>query len=165
MAFNIANFFEAPRYSARAGETFTHGMVAKVLDWGNGERKLMKVANTDGQYLSGGGDLVIITKYDTDVNQVQSSTAPSSLGSRLVTISSGDHVVGSGHGTIAEYSADLLHASLDPAGATPPKVGDQVQVKDSMFCAVGVAGGLGQTVGNVFRVFGSKVLINLTYSV
>lgn len=161
MGFNIANFYDAPRYSGRAGETFSHGMVAKVLDWGNGEIKLMKLGNSDAAYLSG-GKYAVVTKYGTDANQVQSSTAPSRLGSRLVTISSGDHAVAVLAGAIMEYSADLLHSSLDPAGSTPPKAGDSVWVKDSLFCAESTAGAASsQAVGNVFRVFGAKVLIKL----
>lgn len=158
MAFNIANFFDAPRFSARAGETMDHGNVVKVLDWGNGERKLMKLANSDAASLSG-DKYAVVTKFSTDANQVQSSTAPSRLGSRIVTISSGDHVVEIRKGAILEYSTDLLHASIV---STPPVVGDGLTVKDSLFCIAGTAGqASAQVVGRVFRIFGTKYLIEL----
>lgn len=156
--FSIANFYDAPRTSARAGETLTHGMVVKVLDWGNGERKLMKAGTGDAAYMSG-GKYAVVTKYSTDPNQVNSSTAPSRLGSRITTISSGDHVVEIGSGAIMEYSKDLLDASLQ-SGAV--NVGDDLTVKDGLFCDSGTSGQVsGTVVGQVFRVFGERVLIKL----
>jgi len=158
MAFHVANFFDAPRFSARAGETMSLGMVTKVLDWGNGERKLMKLANTDASYLSG-GQYAVVCKFSTDPNQVMSSTAPSRLGSRIVTISSGDHVVELRKGAIMEYSLDLLHSSVT---STPPVVGDNLTVKDSTFCIAGTSGqASAQAVGRVFRIFGTRYLIEL----
>lgn len=156
MYFHIANFFEAPRYSARAGETLAQGMVCKVLDWGNGEQKLLKLGSGDAAYVSG-GKYAVVAKFDTDPGQVASSTAPASYGSRVVTISSGDHVVACYEGSIMEYSTDLLDASL-----TSFAVGDSLTVVDGKWAAPGTAGQTsGQAIGEVFRVFGTKVLIEL----
>lgn len=154
--FQIANFLEAPRYSARAGETLSLGMVCKELDWGNGEKKLLKLGTGDAAYLSG-DKYVVVTKFSTDPGQVASSTAPSRLGSRLVTISSGDHVVACYPGSIMEYSTDLLDASL-----TTFAVGDSLKVKDGKFAAANASGVVSdQVIAKVFRVFGTKVLIEL----
>lgn len=158
MAFHVANFYDAPRFSARAGEAMDHGMVVKVSDWGNGERKLMKLANSDAAALSG-DQYAVVTKFSTEPNQVMSSTAPSRLGSRITTISSGDHVVELRKGAIMEYSLDALHSSVT---STPPVVGDGLTVKDSLFCIAGTSGqASAQVVGKVFRIFGTRYLIEL----
>jgi hypothetical protein len=156
MSFHIANFLEAPRYSARAGEAMPLGSVCKVLDWGNGEQKLLKLGTGDAAYLSG-SNYAVVTKFSTDPNQVASSNVPASYGSRVVAIASGDHVVACYPGSIMEYTSDLLDASL-----SAPHVGDDITVKDGKFCLAGTAGqASAQIVATVFRVFGTKTLIEL----
>lgn len=162
MAFNIANFFEADRRSARAGETMSQGMIVKVSNFGSGERKLMKVGNSDSALLVS-GNYAVVCKFSTDPGQVNTSTAPSRLGSRITTISSGDHVVEVRRGAIMEYSADLLDASLDPArSGTTPAVGDALEIVGSLWCKVGTGSAItSPIIGRVFRVFGTQVLVEL----
>lgn len=160
MPINIANYFEADRRSAKAGETLDMGMVVKVSDWGNGERKLLKVTSS--------GDLVaenyaVVYKVSAEPYQVTTSTVASQFGSRITTISSGDSVVEVRRGAIIEYSADLLDASLDPArGGVTPKVTDALGVVNARFCAASAGSAINTPmIANVFRVFGTKVLIEL----
>lgn len=162
MPINIANYFDADRRSAKAGETITMGMVVKVSDWGNGERKLLALTDSDSALLVN-GKYGVAYKVSADPQQVASSTAPSSLGSRLVTISSGDAVVEVRRGAIIEYSADLLHSSLDPArGGTTPTVGQDLAIKSSQFCTTATGSAItSPIVARVFRVFGTKVLVEL----
>lgn len=158
MAFHIANFFDAPRFSARAGETLEPGDLVKVLDWGNGERKLMKLSSSDAASLSG-DKYAVVTRFTGEPNVVSSSTIPARLGSRIVTISSGDHVVEVRKTAILEYSLDELDASLQ---STPPTVNQELTSKGEKFCAVGTAGqNSGKVVGQVFRIFGTRYLIEL----
>lgn len=160
MPINIANFFDADRRSAKAGETLDMGMVVKVTDWGNGERKLMKVTSS-GDLVS--GKYAIVYKVSADAEQVSTSTAPSSFGSRLVTISSGDAVVEVRKGAIVEYSADLLHDSLDPsAGGATPVVGQDLAILNAQWCTTATGSAItSPIVGRVFRVFGTRVLVEL----
>lgn len=162
MPIHIANWYEADRRSAKAGETITQGMVVKVSDWGNGERKLLKLADGDAALLVNGGYGVVM-KISTDPGQVSTSTAPAALGDRTITIVSGDQVIEVRRGAIVEYSADLLHSSLDPArsGATPV-TGAALAIKSSQWCTTGTGSAItSPVVGKVFRVFGTKVLVEL----
>lgn len=162
MGFHIANYYDAPRYSARAGETMTIGMVVKVSLFGTGERKLMKLLDADSAELVA-GKYGVVAKVSGEPNLVDTSTAPARLGSRVISIASGDHVVEVRRGAIMEYTADLLHASLNPgSGGATPAVGDALGIKDSLWCTAATGGAITSPVaGRVFRTFGTRVLVEL----
>lgn len=164
MPINVANLLDADKRTAVAGEAITMGMVIKLSDDGAGRRKALKLADSDAAVAAKPGTYGIAYKLSTDSNQVNSSTAPSSLGDRTVSISSGDLIIELRRGAIVEYSADLLHSSLDPSrSGTTPQAGTDLNVKGSQWCATsGVAGSMsGTVIGRVFRVFGTKVLVEL----
>lgn len=162
MGFHIANYYDAPRYSARAGETMTVGMIVKVDPYTGGERKLMKLLDGDAAELVAGA-YGVVAKVSGEPNLVDTSTAPSRLGSRIIAIASGDHVVEVRAGAIMEYTADLLHDSLDPAaGGLTPVATQALGVKDSLWCAASVGSAItSPVIGRVFRVFGTRVLVEL----
>lgn len=165
MKLHIANYFDADRRSARAGEAIGLGEVIKISDDGVGGRRAMKVTQIS--------DLVpavcgVAFKVSAEPLAVTSSTVDAdsgaSLGSRIVTIASGDQMVEVRRGAILEYTADLLDASLDPArGGTTPVVGASLHVKAAKWCAVGTASAIvpAAPVAKVFRTFGTKVLVEL----
>ena len=162
---HIANYYEADRRSARAGEAMGLGNVIKIVDDGVGGRKALKVALV--------GDITpgafgVVYKVSADPLQVSSSTASTDAGKTLqdhiVSIASGDQVVEVRRGAILEYSADLLDASLDPAeGGTTPSVGQVLGVKNAKWCNTGAASALVPTtpVAKVYRKFGTRVLVEL----
>jgi len=155
MPMNIVNFFEADRRTARAGETMTQGAVVKVSDWGDGQRKLLKITTGDTPAVGAYG---CAYKVSADTYQVNSTTAPASFGDRTVTIASGDYVVEVRKGAIIEYSADLLDASL----ATPQPVGTALGVIGGKWCTAGTGSAVTAPVmGKVFRNFGTRTLIEI----
>lgn len=161
MAVTIANWFEADRRSAKAGETMALGNLVKVSGDANGERFLMKLGDSDDAYVTS-GDYAIVYKVSADAAQVETTTAPSATGSRLVTIASGDQVVECRKGTIVEYSADKLHDSLNPSnGGTTPVVGAFLGIKDSL-PAADASGGIDSVkILKVYMVHGTSVLVEL----
>lgn len=162
MPMNIANYYEAPRYSAKAGETITLGMVVKISDWGDGEQKLLKLANGDSALLVA-GKYGVAFKVSSDPYQVDQSTVPSFMGDRHVTISSGDNIINIGRGAIIEYTADLLDASLDPSrSGTTPVVGQDLGIVGSQWCNTSAGSAItSPIVARVFKVFGTNVLVQL----
>lgn len=164
MPINVANLLDADKRTAVAGEAITMGMVIKLSDDGAGRRKALKLLDADAAVAAKPGTYGVAYKLSTDSNQVASSTAPAVLGDRTVSISSGDLIIELRRGSIVEYSADLLHSSLDPSRAgTTPQAGTDLNVKGSQWCALaGVAGSMsGTVIGRVFRVFGTKVLVEV----
>jgi hypothetical protein len=163
MPINIANFYESDRRSATAGEAMVQGMVVKVSDTGTGTRELMKVANEDTALLVA-GNYALVMKVSMDPAQVTSSTITSSprvAGSG--DIADGDAVIECRRGTIMEYSADLLDASLDPgrAGETPV-AGQALGVVGAQFCKADAGSAIvSPVIGRVFQVFGTKVQVEL----
>jgi hypothetical protein len=163
MPINIANLFESDRRSATAGESMVQGMLVKVSDTGTGTRELNKVDNGDTALLVD-GNYAIVMKVSMDPAQVASSTITSSprvAGSG--DIAEGDAVIECRRGTIMEYSADLLHASLDPgrAGETPVP-GQSLGVVDAQFCKANAASAIvSPVIGRVFNVYGTKVQVEL----
>jgi hypothetical protein len=159
---HIANYFECDRVSAVANSALVIGSVCKVTDDGKGQRLLTPLTAT--------GDLVkgkycIVTKESVDPFEVTDSTIPATLaGNRIVTIASGDNVLELRRGVKVEYSADLLDDSLNPAnGGATPLVGDQLAIKGSKWAASGASGVVGSSAGTgeVFRVFGTHVIVEL----
>lgn len=155
MAFNIANFWEADRRTARAGETMGQGNVVIVSDWGDGQRKLLKLTTGASPVAGAYG---VVYKVAAETYQVESSTAASFTGSRITTIASGDYVVEVRPRAILEYSADLLDASL----ATPQPVGTALGVLSGKWCTTATGSAVTSPVmGRVFRNFGTRTLIEL----
>ena len=162
MPINVANFYESPRYSAVAGEDATQGMVVKIEQDAAGERRLYKLLDADAAELVA-GNYGVIYKVSEDPDQVESSTAPTPTRDRVPTILSGDAVVEVRRGAIIEYTADLLHSSLDPdrAGTTPAAT-DTLALKDSQWCTTGTGSAItSPVVGRVYKVYGTNVLVEL----
>jgi hypothetical protein len=162
---HIANYFEADRRSVRAGEAMDLGSVITITDNGSGGRVAMKVTSA-GQAVS--GIVGVAFKVSADPLQVTASTvnadSGADLGSRIVTIASGDAIVEVRRGAILEYTADLLHDSLNPAeGGATPAVGTALSVKDGKWCTAATSSAITPTdaVAKVYRTFGTKVLIEL----
>lgn len=164
MALHISNFFEAQRFSCTAASAMGMGAIIKISDDGTGNRKATLLANTDSALLLS-GKYGVAYKVSTDPFQVNSSTAPTFLGDRVVTINSGDAIVEVRKGAIIEYSADLLDASLDPArSGTTPSVGDALAIVNALWCAVGTASSIASpVVGRVYDTHGTLVLVELVY--
>jgi hypothetical protein len=167
---HIANMYYADLLTAVAGETLALGDVVKVVATATGQRKLMKLANTDDNIP--GGNYAVVMKYSAIQNQVESSTVPARLGSRIETIETGDLVLECRKGTMLEYDAAELGNSLNPATAgTLPTVGDALGVLAAKFETVAAATtGTGVTapvIGRVHKVHGTgataKVVIELVY--
>lgn len=167
---NIANYVEADRRSAKAGATITQGQVCYVQDDGSGNRWLFPVLDTDAAKLLP-GNYGIAFKVSTDPDQVHTTSLSTGqlaeLGDRRISIASGDWIVECGQGTKMEYSADLLHTSLDPDnGGALPTVNAAVHLKGGKFCAVGTGGAISSPVtGRVASVntAAKKVTIELVY--
>jgi hypothetical protein len=164
---HIANYFEADRRSVRAGEAMDLGSVITITDNGSGGRVAMKVTSA-GQAVS--GIVGVAFKVSADPLQVTASTvnadSGADLGSRIVTIASGDQIVEVRRGAVLEYTADLLDDSLNPAADTPgttPDVGDILHIKAGKWCEVGASGAVipATPIAKVYRTFGTKVLVEL----
>lgn len=167
MPIHIANFYDADRRTAVCAQTggLTMGMLIKVSDDGAGGRKALQVQDADTALLVA-GNYGIAYKVVADAFQVNSSTANATLtGSRIVTIASGDNIVEVRRGAIVEYSADLLHSSLDPArSGALPVVGAALAIKSGQWCTTGTGGAITSPVcGRVYQVNSSanKVLVEI----
>ena len=161
MTIHVANLFEADRRTALAAEAITQGMLIKISDDGNGVRKALKVADADAALLVP-GNYGVAYKVTSDEFEVSSSTVLDDQ-SRVLAIASGDAIVELGRGSKIEYSADLLHSSLDPArsGATAT-VGQTLAVKSAQWCTTGTGSAItSPVVGRVHAVRGTTVVIEL----
>lgn len=155
--FSIANFWEADRRTARAGESMQQGAVVAVSDWGDGQHKLMKL--TTG-FSGAAGQYGVAYKVGTEPNQVESSTANTTLlGTRSITIVSGDYVVEVRPRAILEYSQDLMHSSM----ATFQGVGTALGVLAGQWCTSATGSAVtAPVIGRVYRYFGTaRVLVEL----
>lgn len=155
--FSIANFYEADRRTARAGESMSQGAVVKISDWGDGQRKLLKLTTGDTPAVGAYG---VAYKVGTDQYQVDSSTAASTTGSRIVTIVSSDYVVEVRPRAFLEYSVDLLHASLAVPSVVP--AGTALGVLAGQWCTSGTGSAVtAPVIGRVFRWFGNRLMVEL----
>lgn len=164
MKLHIANFYDATRHTAVAGEDIALGAVIKIGPGTGNEREALQVTDSDAAALVS-GKFGVAFKVSGDSLQVSESLygVPSDWGSRVVAIYSGDAIVQVGAGAIIEYDPSLLHDSLNPAeGGTLPVVGEALAVKGGLFAKSNVAGAITTpVVGRVFDVLGGKVRIEL----
>lgn len=161
MLLHIANFLEADRRTAVAGEDLALGAIVKISEDASGNRKAVKVG-ANGDLVA--GKIAFAFKVSSDPLQVTASTVPSELGTRIVTIKSGDFIVEARKGTIMEYDPSLLHASLDPArGGTLPNAGDSIAIHPTaaLPCAVGTGGALTTVVLACYNKVNGKVRVEL----
>ena len=133
----IANWQDADRRSATAGEAMDPGMVVKVSADADGGRFLMKMGDGDDAQVTA-KKYAVVFKVSAKADTVETTTVPAALGSRLLTIVSGDAVIEVRKGAIIEYSADLLDDSLNPdEGGSLPSAGDALEIKGSKWAEVG----------------------------
>lgn len=141
MKLSIANYLDADRRSAIAGEDLALGAIVKVA--GNAKNERVLTAVTAQADLQAVGKYAIAFKVSSDPLQVSASTVPSEMGTRLVSIKSGDHIVECRRGTIMSYDPSLLDASLDPARAgTLPTVGAALAVLNGLPCGAAAVGAI-----------------------
>lgn len=164
MKLHIANFYDAPRHTAFAGEDIDLGAVIKISASAAGERMAMQVTDSDSAELVA-GKYGVAVKVSVDQLQVSETLygVPAEWGSRVVEIKSGDAIVQVGKGAIIEYDPSLLHDSLNPAeGGTLPAIGAALGVKGGKFSTAATSGAIASpVVGRVFDVLGGKVRIEL----
>jgi hypothetical protein len=164
MKLHIANFMDATRHTAVAGEDIALGAVIKIGTNAAGERLALTVADADAALLVA-GKYGVAFKVSVDQLQVTESLygVPSEWGSRVVAIKSGDAIVQAAPGAIIEYDPTLLHDSLNPAASGAlPIVGEALAIKGGKFCKANVASAItSPVVGRVFDVLGGKVRIEL----
>ena len=161
MKLHIANFYDAPRHTAVAGEAIALGAVIKIVNDG-GTRKAMTLGNADSALLVAGNNGVAF-KVNAQDMAVSESTASAATGDRTGPIASGDLIVQVDRGAILEYDVALLHDSLNPnEGGALPAAGAALGVVGGKFCTTGTASAItSPVVGRVFDIIGSKVRIQL----
>lgn len=174
MKISIANYYDADRRTAVAGEDIPLGAVIKISAGavgvsGSPLRKANIVANADAALLVA-GNYGVAFKVSGDPLAVTASTVTADsgkdLGSRIVSIKSGDLMVEVRKGAILEYDPGLLHSSLDPARAgTLPTVGQALGVLGGLFAtAAATTSGSGITspvIARVYNTQGGKVRVEL----
>lgn len=164
MLLHIANYFDADRRSAIAGNDLSMGAVCAVTTNSAGER-VMNFATVTGD-LQKVGAYAVALKVSSDPLQVDSSTVPTAfLGDRVVSIKSGDRIVEVRRGAILEYAPSILDASLDPARAGAlPVAGDTLAVKSTtgLPCTTGAASAItSPVVLRCYNIVNGKVRIEL----
>ena len=150
-----------------AADMAQQGLVCKVTDDGSGRRLMTVLADTDDALVLA-GNYAIAMKVDTDANQVDEVDAnvdTDVTGDRRVMIKEDDLIMEVRRGAKVEYSADLLHDSLNPAAAgTTPSVGDALGISGGKFATIAAATSAGiasPVVARVHKVFGTNVVIEL----
>lgn len=168
---NIVNMKYADLGTARALGTHSQlGLVCKVTAHSDGNRALTPLLDTDDALVVS-GNYAVAMKFDTDANEVDSSTAPAVTGLRTVSITAEDLVVECRKGTVIEYAASELAVSLDPGnGGTLPVVGADLGIAGAKWSTIAAATSSGiatPVVGRCHRVFGTgataKVQVELVY--
>ena len=162
---HIANMTEANRRTVRALADMDIGDVISIIDDGAGGRAAIPLTSS-GQLVAGA--CAVAMKFSADPLQVHESTVNTDsgrdLGSRILTIESGDLIVACYEGTILEYPADELHPSLNAAvGGTTPDATDALSIDSasSKFATVASGDIDSPILGRVYSVFGTKILIQL----
>lgn len=168
MLLHIANFADADRRTAVAGEVLALGVVTIASEnVATGARKLMRVTAA-AQMKVGVTGVALKVSADADAataSTVNTDTA-ANTGSRIVTIAAGDLIIECRRGSIMHFDVSLLDASLDPARAgVLPNPGEALGVHptNGLFCSLGTAGAfLVPVFGVCHETFGTtKVRIEL----
>jgi len=165
---HVANFFEAPRYTAKADGAIAMGQVTKLIGVSGNDRLLLALEDADAALLVE-GNYGVAYKVSEDPDQVQTTTGffgapvPAPTRDRVPAIVSGDLMVELRPGCLIEYTAGLLHDSLNPGAAgTTPSVGDALEIKDGLFAEVGTTGAItSPIIGRTYKVFGTNVIVEL----
>lgn len=156
MAIQIANFFEADRLTAFAGEALDQGEVVALSGTNGSSKRVATSVTGSGQLLA--GNVAVAVKFSNDEYQVIASTVPSELGSRLVTIGSGDVIVAV-RNAIIEYDISDLHASITASNVAP---GEALSLLNGKFCKAGTGGAIASpVVGRVYDTLNGKVRVEL----
>src|SRR4051812_14526622 len=126
MLLHVANYFDAERRSAVAGNDLAMGAVCAVTTNSSGDRVLNTITVVGDIQKTGAYGIAL--KVSPDPLQVDVTSVPVELlGNRVVTIKSGDRIVECRRGSIMEYSPTICDASLDPARAGAlPNAGDSL---------------------------------------
>lgn len=159
MLLHVANYFEADRRTAVAGEAIPLGSVIKINDDNKGFRRATIVQDAQASSLVA-GNYGVALKVSSDPLQVSSSTVTdAAMGSRLVSILSGDLIVECRRGSIMEYDVSLLDASITAANV---QVGEALAVKSGKFCKAAVAGAItSPVIGRVYNIHNGKVRVEI----
>lgn len=162
MLLHVANYFEADRRSAVAGNDLPMGTVCAVTTNAAGDRVLNAVTVVGD--IQKTGAYAIALKVSADPLQVDVTSVPVELlGNRVVTIKSGDRIVECRRGSIMEYSPTICDASLDPARAGAlPIAGDSLGIKAGLPSSLGAGGAIISTVVlRCYNVVNGKIRIEL----
>lgn len=162
MLLHVANYFEADRRSAVAGNDLPMGTVCAVTTNAAGDRVLNAVTVVGDIQKTGAYGIAL--KVSADPLQVDVTSVPVELlGNRVVTIKSGDRIVECRRGSIMEYSPTICDASLDPARAGAlPNAGDSLGIKAGLPSTLGAAGAIISTVVlRCYNVVNGKIRIEL----
>lgn len=165
MPVHIANWKYADIGTAVAGADMAQGQVCKVGASGV-NRTLTPLGDADDALVLS-GNYAVAVQVSIDPNEVDSSTAPARLGTRIEEIKSGELVMECRKGTILRYTADLLDDSLDAGrGGATPAIGDALGIQGGKWATIAAATSSGiatPVVGRVHKVFGTDVLVELVY--
>jgi hypothetical protein len=158
---HIANFRDSDRATVRAWADLDLGDVIRIVDDGVGGRAALPVTAL-GHLVT--GRYAVAMKFSADPEAVQESTVDddsgASLGSRIVSISSGDFIVACGPGAILEYPEEELDASVTTSTVD---AGDFLAIKSSSskFCTQASGDITAKVVGQVHSTFGTRILVRV----
>jgi hypothetical protein len=163
MPIHIANFYDADRRTAKADEAIVMGAVIKIEDDLAGGRLAHTLVSGDGALLVA-GNYGVAYKVSTDAASVISSSTGDTT--RVVSIVSGDYIVEVRRNALITYTADMLHANLDPdRGGTTPLAGAPLALWTSAtankWCASGTGGAIATLIASVFKTEGTNVVVEL----
>lgn len=164
MPLHIANWKYADIGTAVAAEAMDQGSVCYVD--ANGVNRQLNLLGDSDDAQAVNGKLAVAMKVSSDPNEVDSSTAPARLGSRVPTIAAGDLVMEVRPGALIRYTADLLDDGLDPSttAGTTPAIGDALGIKGSKWCAWAdnaIGGTAAVAFARVHKVYGTDVVVEL----
>lgn len=158
---HIANFRDAPRFTVQALADMDLGDVMFIQDDGAGKRAAIPLTAV-GQLKA--GKYAVAMKFSADSEAVQESTANTDsgrdLGSRIVSISSGDFIVACMAGSILEYPQSELDISITPGTVD---VGTYLAIDSatSKFATQASGDITSVSIAQVYQTFGTKILVEI----
>lgn len=161
MLISIANYMEADRRTALAGEALVQGAVIKLAGDGTNRVATKATAQADIQKV---GAYALAFKVDTEPTDVSAGLGASVPSASGGTIASGDFIVECRRGSVLEYDPSLLDDSLNPAnGGTLPAGGDALAMTATGIPCATSAGGAITTpvILRCYNVVQGKVRIEL----